>query len=162
MRLKHLEGVALDVFPLEPLKNGKFSTGMESLENTILTPHLGGNTIEAQKAIGQEVSDNLVKFLLYGNTVNSVNFPEIRLEQLSTPKFCRLINIHKHVPGVLNKINEILANFNVEKQICQSKSMISYLVIEFSIQTASDIQAVYSKILSLKENISVRILYDIM
>ena len=53
----NLAGAGVDVFPLEPEKNGdKFTTPLQHLPNVLLTPHIGGSTEEAQENIGEDVS----------------------------------------------------------------------------------------------------------
>jgi len=57
-----IAGAALDVYPSEPAGNGDYFTNslnqwaedLRSLKNIILTPHIGGSTEEAQRAIGVE------------------------------------------------------------------------------------------------------------
>src|SRR5271170_796503 len=49
----HIGGAAIDVYPLEPEKNGDlFHTPLQNLPNVLLTPHIGGSTEEAQLNIG--------------------------------------------------------------------------------------------------------------
>lgn len=74
----HIAGAALDVYPIEPKKNGaKFSTSLQGVSNVILTPHIGGSTEEAQESIGVEVSESLQRFLTRGCTLGAVNFPQV-------------------------------------------------------------------------------------
>jgi D-3-phosphoglycerate dehydrogenase / 2-oxoglutarate reductase len=62
MRAGKVAGAALDVYPNEPGANGDyFNAGLNNwgdelraLNNIILTPHIGGSTEEAQRAIGVE------------------------------------------------------------------------------------------------------------
>lgn len=62
MRNGKIAGAALDVYPSEPGGNGDYFTNdlntwaedLRSLKNIILTPHIGGSTEEAQRAIGVE------------------------------------------------------------------------------------------------------------
>lgn len=62
MRAGKIAGAALDVYPNEPAANGDYFTNdlnswaedLRSLNNIILTPHIGGSTEEAQRAIGIE------------------------------------------------------------------------------------------------------------
>ncbi|MCB0362370.1 MAG: phosphoglycerate dehydrogenase, partial [Bdellovibrionales bacterium] len=78
LRSGHLAGAAIDVFPEEPASNKEyFISELQKMDNVILTPHVGGSTEEAQKAIGEEVADSLIKFLRLGSTYGAVNFPTI-------------------------------------------------------------------------------------
>lgn len=96
----HLAGAAIDVYPKEPKANGVgFETPLQNCPNTILTPHIGGSTEEAQQMIGEEVATALIKLVKSGSTVNAVNFPN--LEVPFTPSSHRILNVHKNVPGVL-------------------------------------------------------------
>lgn len=82
LRSKHLGGAALDVFPAEPGVNGNTFEGYEELAglpNVVLTPHIGGATEEAQRFIGNEVAEALVRFVNSGSTVGAVNLPEVAL-----------------------------------------------------------------------------------
>lgn len=63
----HLGGAAIDVFPDEPEKNGPYRSALANLPNVILTPHIGGSTIEAQKDIGEFVSKKVIAFLKKGD-----------------------------------------------------------------------------------------------
>lgn len=71
----HLAGAAVDVFPKEPGSNGKGAFGndlndwaerLRNCGNIILTPHIGGSTEEAQKMIGIEVGNALIRYINYG------------------------------------------------------------------------------------------------
>ena len=54
----HIAGAAVDVFPKEPKANGEEFLPLRGLDNVILTPHVGGSTMEAQANIGLEVAEN--------------------------------------------------------------------------------------------------------
>eukprot|EP00164_Ancoracysta_twista_P000826 GFYU01001090.1.p1 GENE.GFYU01001090.1~~GFYU01001090.1.p1 ORF type:complete len:443 (+),score=127.94 GFYU01001090.1:40-1329(+) len=123
----HIAGCAVDVYPKEPAGNGPgWENPLQGCPNTILTPHIGGSTEEAQAAIGVEVAHKLVSYINFGSTVGAVNFPELEIP--STGKGTRIINIHKNEPGVLMKINEILANCgaNVNSQVLGTTNEIGY------------------------------------
>ncbi|RME62003.1 MAG: phosphoglycerate dehydrogenase, partial [Candidatus Dadabacteria bacterium] len=102
----HIKGASLDVYPEEPSKKGEpFSCPLIGLDNVILTPHIGGSTVEAQVNIAKDVSQTLIEFIDVGSTIGTVNFPEINLPR---KKGChRILHIHKNVPGVLSKVNAI-------------------------------------------------------
>jgi hypothetical protein len=74
----------------------------------ILTPHVGGSTMEAQENIGIEVAEKLVKYSDNGTSTSSVNFPEVALP--AHPGKHRLLHIHRNVPGVLSEINKVFAS----------------------------------------------------
>ncbi|KAJ3126436.1 hypothetical protein HK100_010239, partial [Physocladia obscura] len=152
----HLGGAAVDVFPVEPFANGKnFQSPLTGATNTILSPHIGGSTEEAQSAIGVEVATALVKFLGTGMTLGSVNFPEVDLKPKSN-KSIRIVNVHHNVPGVLKQVNKILSECNIEKQICDSKGSVAYLSADLEVSTESNIQAIVDGICALPENIMTR------
>ena len=47
-----IRGVGVDVYPEEPKSNDEeFVSELRGLPNTILTPHIGGSTLEAQENI---------------------------------------------------------------------------------------------------------------
>ncbi|KAJ3415754.1 hypothetical protein HDV05_004218 [Chytridiales sp. JEL 0842] len=158
----HLAGAAVDVFPVEPFSNGKnFQTELIGQPNTILSPHIGGSTEEAQSSIGIEVGNALVKFLSTGCTLGAVNFPEVDL-RMSTSKArtMRVLNCHQNVPGVLKQINKIFSDFNIEKQICDSKGSIAYLVADLVSEGEVDLKRINDAISAMPENISVRLLLE--
>ena len=136
---KKLRGAAIDVFPVEPHSNKDvFESPLRGLDNVILTPHVGGSTMEAQENIGIEVADKLVKYSDNGTSTSSVNFPEVALP--AHPGKHRLLHIHRNVPGVLSEINKIFSDngINIASQYLQTRKDLGYVVI--------DIDAVYSAI----------------
>jgi D-3-phosphoglycerate dehydrogenase len=131
LRSKQLAGVAADVFPKEPVATGEpFVSELQEFDNVILTPHIGGNTLEAQANIGIEVADKLVKYSDTGSTIGAVNFVEIALQpNLSKQRF---LHIHKNVPGVMREINNFfsLRNINIAAEYLQTDPEIGYVIIE--------------------------------
>lgn len=137
-----IAGAALDVYPNEPAANGDYFNSqlntwgddLRSLPNLILTPHIGGSTEEAQRAIGIEVAEALVRYINQGITLGSVNLPEVQLRSLTLEEenTARVIYIHKNVPGVLRKVNEILGDHNVDKQISDNRGDVAYLMADIS------------------------------
>lgn len=128
---KALSGAAIDVFPVEPKSNtDEFVSPLRKFDNVILTPHIGGSTMEAQENIGVEVATKLVKYSDNGTTISSVNFPEVALP--SHENVHRLLHVHKNVPGVLRAINQIFSdnNINIAGQYLQTKSNVGYVVID--------------------------------
>jgi D-3-phosphoglycerate dehydrogenase len=126
-----LLGAAIDVFPVEPASNRhEFESELRGLDNVILTPHIGGSTVEAQESIGREVADKLVKYSDTGTTLSAVNFPEVSLPAHAGKH--RILHIHHNIPGMLSAINQIFADtgVNVSAQYLQTREAVGYVVID--------------------------------
>ena len=133
LREGHLAGAAVDVFPVEPKGNDDpFVSPLVGMDNVILTPHIGGSTLEAQDNIGIEVASKLVRYSDNGSTLSAVNFPEVTLPE--HPNSRRLLHIHRNVPGVLSRINELFSagNINIDAQFLQTDPQVGYVVIDVS------------------------------
>ena len=131
LKAKKLLGAAIDVFPVEPRTNkDEFLSPLRGLDNVILTPHIGGSTMEAQANIGTEVAEKLVKYSDNGTSTSSGNFPEVALPAHAGKH--RLLHIHRNVPGVLSEINRIFSDnqINVAAQYLQTNEKIGYVVID--------------------------------
>jgi len=126
-----LLGAAIDVFPVEPRSNDdEFISPLREFDNVILTPHVGGSTMEAQENIGVEVSEKLIKYSDNGTTTSAVNFPEVALP--SHPGKHRLLHLHENVPGVLSEINKVLSDngINISGQFLQTNEKVGYVVVD--------------------------------
>ncbi|OAV96480.1 hypothetical protein PTTG_00945 [Puccinia triticina 1-1 BBBD Race 1] len=173
MEAGRIAGAALDVFPNEPGSNSEsfddklnpWTSRLLALRNVILTSHIGGSTEEAQKAIGNEVSNSMIKYLTFGSTVTSVNFPEVSLRPILESGLVRVCHAHHNQPGVLKNINSILADYNVEKQYSDSKADIAYLMADIQLSDTDnrtsniEISDLFSGISSTSSNIKTRVLY---
>lgn len=157
LRAKHLGGVAADVFPVEPASaDEQFVTELQEFPNTILTPHIGGSTIEAQANIGVEVAEKLVKYSDTGSTIGAVNFVEISLQPNSSKQ--RFLHIHRNVPGVLREVNNFFSSkgINISAEYLQTDTEIGYVIIE----TESELDAASLKDLrNIQHTIRTRIIY---
>ncbi len=157
LRSGHLAGAALDVYPQEPKSNNEaFVSPLQGIPNVILTPHVGGSTLEAQKKIGIEVADALVRFSDEGSTGTSVNIPHIDLP-LSEGSH-RVLNIHRNEPGVLRDINRIVAdmNANILAQQLGTNEQIGYLVMDVYPSLSRNVKA---SIDELPANVRTRLLF---
>jgi len=138
----HLAGAAIDVFPVEPKGNNEeFISPLRGIDNCLLTPHIGGSTMEAQENIGTEVAGKLVRYSDNGSTLSAVNFPEVSLPTHDTTR--RLLHIHKNQPGMLNAINSILSEYhiNVAGQYLQTDESVGYVVMDIDSDNGSEILA---------------------
>jgi len=153
----HLGGAALDVFPQEPTPTqAEWKSELAGLPNVLLTPHVGGNTEEAQRNIGLEVAHAITAFVDTGNTEGSVNFPPINLPPRENTH--RVLNVHRNVPGVLADVTRIVSELgaNIEAQQLSTTRDIGYLVMAVD-RLLSD--AVRERIAALPVSVKTRILY---
>ena len=128
---KRIKGAAIDVFPEEPRSADQpFDSCLRNLDNVILTPHIGGSTIEAQANIGREVAEKLIRYSDHGESMSAVNFPQVALP--SFPGQHRLLHIHKNRPGVLSAINSLFSKnqINIRGQYLQTNEQVGYVVID--------------------------------
>lgn len=131
LKSKKIGGAAIDVFPEEPKNNKEaFVNQLQGFDNVILSPHIGGSTIEAQEDIAQFVSNKFIEYFQTGNTKGSVNFPQARLEKLDENN--RFIHIHKNMPGILVQIDQILSQhgYNIEAQSLRTNQDIGYVITD--------------------------------
>jgi len=151
-----IAGAAIDVFPEEPRSNGEFLTELKGLDNVILTPHIGGSTEEAQRDIAEFVPNKIMDYINSGNTVDAVNFPNIRLPKQNNAH--RFLHIHKNVPGVMAKINEVLARFdmNISGQYLSTDNEVGYVISDLGKEYNKDVLKALKKI---DNTIKFRVLY---
>jgi D-3-phosphoglycerate dehydrogenase len=137
---KHLAGAAIDVFPLEPGANSEiFESPLRGLDNVILTPHIGGSTMEAQENIALEVAGKLVRYSDNGSTLSAVNFPQISMPDHGDAS--RILHIHRNEPGVLQQINRVFADsqVNIASQYLDTRGEIGYVVMDLETSTPTEL-----------------------
>nr|WP_321984498.1 phosphoglycerate dehydrogenase [uncultured Lichenicoccus sp.] len=157
---RHLLGAAIDVFPSEPRSNNeRFETPLQGLDNVILTPHIGGSTAEAQDRIGIEVARKLIGYSDVGATLGAVNFPEVQLP--SRPRGTRFMHVHRNVPGILGKINDIFsrAGVNIAAQYLETDAEIGYVVVEADTDRADAVHLL-DQLRALDGTVRARLLYQ--
>ncbi|MBD2769470.1 phosphoglycerate dehydrogenase [Hymenobacter sp. BT664] len=156
LRSGHLGGAAVDVFPYEPKTNHEsFENELRGLPNVLLTPHIGGSTAEAQRNIAEFVPERIIQYVNTGNTQQSVNFPNI---QLPVQQAHRLIHIHANVPGVLARINNVLAahHVNILGQYLKTNELIGYVITDINQEYD---QEVIQALREVEHTIKFRVLY---
>jgi len=154
---KHIAGAAIDVFPVEPEKNGDvFASPLQGLSNVLLTPHIGGSTEEAQENIGEDVGIKLYQYLERGVSNGSHTIPSLSLPPVDGAH--RILHIHKNVPGVLGAINTLLSKnkINIVGQYLKTNDEIGYVVLDVDSKLSKQAMTLLKEV---KETIRVRMLY---
>ncbi len=155
----HLAGAAVDVYPAEPKSNrDPFSSPLMGMDNVILTPHIGGSTLEAQDNIGIEVAAKLIRYSDNGSTLSAVNFPEVNLPE--HPHSQRLLHIHRNTPGILSRVNELFSvgNINIDAQFLQTSADVGYVVIDVA-ANADQAAALKAQLAAIPGTLHSRVLY---
>lgn len=151
-----LAGAAVDVYPEEPASNGPFETPLQGHPNVILTPHIGGSTEEAQRDIADFVPNKIMEYINAGNTVDAVNFPNIRLPKQQNAH--RFLHIHENVPGIMARINQVLASFdmNIIGQYLSTDPEVGYVITDLDKEYNKE---VIKALKSVEHTIKFRVLY---
>ncbi|WGT46103.1 phosphoglycerate dehydrogenase [Tessaracoccus lacteus] len=148
-------GAALDVYPSEPkTKDEPFISRLQNLPNVILTPHIGGSTQEAQVDIGRYVAGKLADYEDLGSTSMAVNLPDVTA---GLKPAARVVHLHHNVPGVLARLNSVLAeyNMNIGSQTLSTKGQVGYAVTDVH---GDNIDGLLHRLEQLPETIRVRVL----
>ncbi len=157
LELKQVSGAAIDVFPKEPKSNqDEFISPLRQFDNVILTPHVGGSTMEAQANIGIEVSEKLVKYSDNGSTLSAVNMPEVALPSHAGKH--RICHFHHNEPGILAKINDVFyaQNANIAAQYLQTSEKVGFVVTDLDISSS---EKAFKLLKEIPGTIRARILY---
>ncbi len=159
LRSGHVGAAAMDVFPQEPKTGEEFVSPLRGLDNVILTPHIAGSTEEAQRNIGKEVADKLIRYSNNGSTLAAVNFPEVSLPAHKGKH--RLLHIHRNQPGVLSAINAIFSEerINVAAEYLQTNAQIGYVVIDIDPGESGATQQLRKRLDGVSGTIRTRLLY---
>lgn len=155
-----IAGAALDVFPKEPAdKSEEFVSPLRGADNVLMTPHIGGSTLEAQANIGLEVAERLVKYSDNGSTLGAVNCVEVSLPVQESGKVTRFMHIHKNVPGVLASINKVFSShgLNISGQYLRTDGEYGYVVVDID-GHASDAADLRSELAAINGTLKVRYL----
>lgn len=155
-----ISGAAVDVFPSEPQSDGDpFESPLNRFDNVILTPHIGGSTVEAQQNIAVEVAEKLVRYSDNGSTLTSVNFPEVALPAHEGRH--RLLHIHRNRPGVIAAVNDVFSRrgVNVAGQFLQTTPHIGYVVIDVDTANAAQTRSLRRDLDDVPDTIRTRMLY---
>ena len=153
-------GAAVDVFPVEPSRNGEaFVSPLQGIPNVILTPHIGGSTGEAQERIGEEVAKKLAEYSDTGTTLGAVNFPNVQLP--ARPTGARWTHLHRDAPGMLSRINEVFGRrgLNISAQYLQTANELGYVVVDSS-EARSEAEAILTELRALPGTLRARLIYE--
>jgi D-3-phosphoglycerate dehydrogenase len=153
----NISGAAIDVFPNEPSNSQEeFISELRGLPNVILTPHIAGNTQEAEQDISHFVARKIIQYINTGTTYGSINLPEIQLPELQSAH--RIMHIHENVKGILAQINTILSEYdnNILGQYLKTNETLGYVITDIDNFHNKELE---KKLKKIPNTIRYRILY---
>ena len=153
----NISGAAIDVFPNEASNSQEeFISELRGLPNVILTPHIAGNTQEAEQHISHFVARKIIQYINTGTTYGSINLPEIQLPELQSAH--RIMHIHENVKGILAQINTILSEYdnNILGQYLKTNETLGYVITDIDNFHNKELE---KKLKKIPNTIRYRILY---
>ena len=110
------------------------------VRNVVLTPHLGASTPESEDNCVRMVARQINDYIKYGSIVNSVNFPNCKLEKPTMP---RISILHRNVPNVLGAITQVTSGerLNIENMVNQSRGAYAYTVLDVDEKPSPQLRA---------------------
>jgi D-3-phosphoglycerate dehydrogenase len=120
--------------------------------DTILMPHIGASTAEAEENCAMMAADQIKAFLEHGNIRNSVNFPAIELERTTG---ARIAITNRNSPGMLSNILTLIgdSDINVIDLLNKSRGNIAYNLIDLESEPSEELM---SKLRSVNGVVNVR------
>ena len=133
---------------LEALNNGKVrkyvtdfaNPKVVNMPNTIVIPHLGASTEEAEDNCAFMAVDELKHYLENGSITHSVNYPDVNCGPKESEK--RVCVLHKNIPGIINKITAVISNSNSNIVNFINKSRGEYAYSVFDVDGEVDIDSI--------------------
>ena len=109
-----------------------------TMKNTIVLPHLGASTEEAEDNCAVMAVEELKDFIEHGNIKNSVNYPAINAGVKNG--VARICICHTNVPGVINKFTKVISDTgaNINTLLSQSKGEFAYTILDTDKSVAAD------------------------
>lgn len=94
----------------------------------IITPHIGGSTIEAEDTSALMAAKELDEYLTSGNIINSVNYPDVN-EPFTTNY--RVGIIHENVPNMIGQISAFFGDngINIEQLSNRAVGQYAYTLV---------------------------------
>lgn len=123
--------------------------------NVILTPHLGGTTVEAEANCALMAAEEMDEYLRNGNIKNSVNMPDLVLDRTGIARICI---IHRNLPGMLTTLLPIFAKDQVNIENMTNKSRGEYAYSVFDLNTEVE-EKVVEELKAVEGVLRVRVLH---
>lgn len=155
-------GAAIDVFEKEPdvTRDERYKNPLIKVPNVILTPHIGGNTEQAQKRIALGTASRLLAYLKYGWVEESPMLPGISFKPEIEHGISRVTFLHKNEAGQIRNAAEILTDYgiNIIEQHSKAIGDFGYGYFDVNLLPKSLVDIITPQLKNLPGAIQVRIL----
>ena len=111
----------------------------EHMTNTIVIPHLGASTEEAEDNCAKMAVKELMDFIDNGNIKNSVNYPACDMGICKTA--CRIGVMHLNIPNMIGQITGMMAanGINISDMTNKSRDKYAYTLMDLDVVPGEDI-----------------------
>ncbi len=130
------------------------ANALKGRPDVVTLPHLGASTDEAEENCAVMVAEQVSDYLENGNILNSVNFPNIRMDRESA---ARVAIANANVPNMVGQISTAMAeaSLNIHNMVNMSKGGMAYTLVDVDSAVAD---AVLDKIRAISGVLNVRYL----
>jgi len=117
-------------------------------------PHLGASTAEAENNCSIMVANQMKDFLLNGNIINSVNYPNCKTDRSGD---FRVVLSNKNIPNMVGQISSVMASLdlNITEMVNKSKGDLAYTIVDLKGNSSDELR---QKLEAIDGVLSVRII----
>jgi D-3-phosphoglycerate dehydrogenase len=129
---------------------------IKAFDSVLFSDGISANTLEAEMDRARFIPEKITEYLNSGNTMGSLNFPNLFVPAVKNAH--RLLHIHKNVPNVLARINQIFAShhINILAQSLKTTNTVGYVVTDVDTEYPDNLLA---EMKDIEETIWFRVLY---
>ncbi|MBR2737013.1 MAG: phosphoglycerate dehydrogenase [Firmicutes bacterium] len=99
-----------------------------TLDNTIITPHIGASTDDAEDNCAEMAVTQLMDYIEHGNIKNSVNFPSIDMGCCKSES--RIAIMHRNIPQMIGQITNTITAHNISDLTNRSREGFAYTMLD--------------------------------
>lgn len=120
------------------------------VKNTVVIPHLGASTAEAEDNCAVMAAEEIRDFLENGNIKNSVNYPNC---DMGVRRKVRITILHKNILNMIGQFTAILTkeNINIADMINKSRGEYAYTMIDVDSEVKDTVVEELEKVEGVKK-----------
>ena len=154
-----VSAAGVDVFPHEPVT----CSPLWGRVNVVLTPHIGGSSVEALAAVGDVISRTTIAALRGESVPNAVNLPAAALDAGELERLTRVAGAAGHLLGVLSSTIPdavtLTVRGNVPAEVCEHV-FVAALAEGLQHWTTTRVTPVDARLVAQEHRIEPRVVHD--